>query len=134
MIDDMQILLDAIKDMENGALYAFTIFVVYRLAIWAGTAALVYKLGSPVVNGVSVWFSKLSDKPDVVRQVALEKRVITKNDNIGYLHDAVNTAIRHMNDVKGYNSEYLHEDGCKFIWEAVRSAVDNSKTQEKDNA
>lgn len=122
MMDDIKLLVDAIAQMEGGALYILFAFLGYRLVIFASTTAAIVLVSKLFITKLHDW---LITKKKVVHttDVHLDKYIITTTVNYHLIEKAFNYAGAFIasRDDRAYN--YLHEDGCRFIYEAVLEKI-----------
>lgn len=128
MMDDIKILVDAVAQMEGGALYVLFGFLFYKLVTFGSITAATLVLGKLFLNKTHDW---LITKKTVIntQELKLDNKIISDDGNYGMVCDAFVMA---QKAGSGTDREhvYLHKDGCQYLFNAVKEKVEREALKE----
>lgn len=127
VIDDLKILIDAVAELEGAAIYLIIAFFGYRLIVFGATTAAIVKVLTLFITKSHDWLTtkKVVNEEVVVK---LDGEIIAKGDAVDILKQAISLA---KTAKQNYSDKYLHNQGCKFVFDAVRDKLAKEAKDEK---
>lgn len=128
VIDDLKILIDAVAGMEGTVIYVLIGYIIYQLAIFAGTTgAIVAILRLFILKVHNVLITKKNET--IVNEIKLDGHICTTDDNVAKIHQAF-SLIKKRNGIYGST---LYSPDCTFLLNAVEEKIENDKKKEKES-